>query len=210
MRRAISWIDPREAAALVAGVLPQKAQKEQKDYALRRRPLRIASLEAEKGTEVLSKEEPKEAEPRPPEKRETLSPGASQGEPKLPELNLEGMSLFARIQALGDWIDAALRPSSILLADEFGLLVHGVRARAEYGAVMAPLLSAMNQLGQVLPAIPSRGSLFVRDHEFFSWVEHRGSLGRFSLGISSNAPIQDALLEHIQKALVLVLEGDSK
>ncbi|MBX7197110.1 MAG: hypothetical protein K1X94_33990, partial [Sandaracinaceae bacterium] len=125
----------------------------------------------------------------------------------LPPFELPRGSVFQRVQALCGWIDTCLTPASVYLADEHGLLVHGIRSRVEYGAVMAPLLQAMRQMAQALGVHPHRGSVFVRDSEVLSWVECVTPLGQFCLGILSPLAVRDDDLARVQVELARTLEG---
>lgn len=127
----------------------------------------------------------------------------------LPPFDPPGGAIFARVQALCRWVDVGLAPTSVYLADEHGLIVHGVRSNVEYGAVMAPLLAAMRQMEQALGARPTRGSLRVRAMESLSWVECSTSLGDYCLGILAPEPIHDEALARVQSELGRTLEGDT-
>lgn len=188
-RQAISWIDSNDAKRLVDG------------------------LRAPVGTRAM----PRVPVPAPrialPEKQPTKA--AAQLESiKLParptrdlsELHHSSSSILTRVEALCDWIDREVSPVSVYLADEHGLLVHGLRARVEYVAVMAPLLGAMRQLNAALGTEASRGSVTVREGEILHWAETTNSLGRFSLGILSNTLINDARLSRMQRELSRALE----
>jgi hypothetical protein len=218
MPRAISWIDAAEAARLVASLSTPIG-------AARPEAARETAARETVSREVASREvASRETASRETASRETASQTASRElasalpvhhepvavpevEVDLPPFELPRGSVFQRVQALCGWIDTCLTPASVYLADEHGLLVHGIRSRVEYGAVMAPLLQAMRQMEQALGVHPHRGSVFVRDSEVLSWVECVTPLGQFCLGILSPLAVRDDDLARVQVELARTLEG---
>lgn len=183
-RQSISWIDSTDAKRLVDGL---------------RAPLGVQARPATPRVAVPAPRVPA------PEKRVSEALPA-RTKTDLSELEHTSTSILQRVETLCDWIDREVSPVSVYLADEHGLLVHGLRSRVEYVAVMAPLLGAMRQLNAALGTEASRGSVTVREGEILHWAETTNSLGRFSLGILSNTLINDARLSRMQRELSRALE----
>ena len=184
-RQAISWIDSNDAKRLVDGLRAPVGTQPRATPRVPVPPPRLAPLERRDSQSVKLPARPTR---------------------DLSELHHTSTSILTRVEALCDWIDREASPVSVYLADEHGLLVHGLRARVEYVAVMAPLLGAMRQLNAALGTEASRGSVTVREGEILHWAETTNSLGRFSLGILSNTLINDARLSRMQRELSRALE----
>lgn len=181
-RQSISWIDSTDAKRLVDGL---------------RAPLGVQAKSTPTRVAVPA--------PRVPPPAKSVSEAAPR-QAELSALEHSSSSILQRVETLCDWIDREVSPVSVYLADEHGLLVHGLRSRVEYVAVMAPLLGAMRQLNAALGTEASRGSVTVREGEILHWAETTNSLGRFSLGILSNTLINDARLSRMQRELSRALE----
>ncbi|MBK8257467.1 MAG: hypothetical protein IPK82_32965 [Polyangiaceae bacterium] len=203
MSPLLSWIDRNEVSALLARVSrPLEKQPE-----IVRQPPKVI---------VAAEPPPVPASVRTPPASVASVPSSSPAVLKtlgvvaqqvdLPELILPEGSVYDRSRVLCEWIDKSLKATSVFLADENGLLIHGLRADTEYAVVMAPLLATMQQVGSILGGAPSRGAVTVRDSEVLHWAETSTIRGRFCVGVLLSSSLDDRILARLQRELTLALE----
>lgn len=130
-----------------------------------------------------------------------------QAEESVPSLRLDAArGTLERVQMLCEWASKSFDASSVFLADEHGLLIHGLRASADDVVMMAPLLAAMQEVTRMGGASATRGAVSLREGEVLHWAEATSSRGRLCIGMVLRERIAESALTCVQAELSKTLE----